>query len=168
MLPLPKSKRLVLEYLTPDDSPFIFKLQSGSSWSQYIEAMPDRTLADAESYIRSGPMASYAQYYYGLYKVVFKEFAEPVGICGLVKRDFLTAPDLGFAFLQEYQGRGFAFESAQAVIAHAKTMRIPELQAITTPENVRSAKLLLKLDFTPDAEILHARDKTFHLYRKAL
>ena len=71
--------------------------------------------------------------------------ALPVGLSGLVKRDALEDVDIGYAFLSRYRGQGYAFEAAQAVVAHARTLGIARLAAITTPGNAASIALLLRL-----------------------
>ena len=38
----------------------------------------------------------------------------PIGMCGLLKRDWLADADVGFAFLPQYWSKGYAFESAAA------------------------------------------------------
>jgi len=71
--------------------------------------------------------------------------AVPVGLSGLIKRDALEDVDLGYAFLPRHRGQGYAFEAARAVVAHARTLGIPRLVAITTPGNAASIALLLRL-----------------------
>jgi len=67
-------------------------------------------------------------------------------MCGLIKRDNLDFPDIGFAFLPEYVGKGYAFEIASATITYAKdTLKLPIVYGITMPENASSKKLLEKI-----------------------
>ena len=68
-------------------------------------------------------------------------------MCGLIKREQLDQPDLGFAFLPEYTGKGYAQESAESVIESARLMQLPTILAITLPENKPSVNLLQKLGF---------------------
>ena len=75
------------------------------------------------------------------------------GICGLVKRDTLPEVDLGFAFMPEYRGLGYAYESALAVRGHATgALGIRKLLAITSPMNTASARLLERLGFALESE----------------
>ena len=77
-----------------------------------------------------------------------------MGICGLVKRDALPVPDLGFAFMPAYRGQGYAHESALAVRDHATgKLGIRRLLAITSPANASSARLLEKLGFVAEGEM---------------
>ena len=107
---------------------------------------------------------SYAQHGYGLYLVELTTTGAAIGICGLVKRDYLDDPDIGFAFLPQFLGRGHGLESAMAVREHAfETLRLPRLLAITSPHNTRSMHLLEKIGMryqrmiTPPAEASEIR-----------
>ncbi len=77
-------------------------------------------MQDAESYIQNGPVDMYHKLGFGLYLVELKDNEYPVGICGLIKRETLEHVDIGFAFLPEYWGKGYAFESASVVIQLAR------------------------------------------------
>ena len=64
----------------------------------------------------------------------------------MYKRDNLEHPDIGFAFLTEYLGKGYGFEASQGVMKHAKEeLGIRTFLGITLPENTPSIKLLEKL-----------------------
>jgi len=80
--------------------------------------------------------------------VDLKEGGEPIGMCGLLKRDALPDVDVGFAFRPRFWSRGYAFESASAVLAHARdAFGLKRLLAITAPDNEASIRLLEKLGF---------------------
>jgi RimJ/RimL family protein N-acetyltransferase len=118
------------------------------SWLQYIGDRGVKTLRDAEQYIINGPMTSYEKFGFGLYLVVLKDTLEPAGMCGLLKRDTLDNPDIGFAFLQKFTGRGYAFESASEVLSYGKNvLELSRVLAITTKDNTSSIKLLDRLGF---------------------
>jgi RimJ/RimL family protein N-acetyltransferase len=91
-------------------------------------------------------MASYQLHGFGLYLVALKSNAQSIGICGLVKRETLPAPDIGFAFLKAHWGQGYALEAAQAVLHHAfQELGLKCVLGITSVANERSARLLIKL-----------------------
>ena len=93
-------------------------------------------------------MKMLAQHGFGLYLVQLKESQIKIGLCGLLKRDYLPNPDLGFAFLPAHRGQGLAYEAAQGVCEYAqKTLDIRQLLAITSPKNERSGRLLTRLSF---------------------
>ena len=105
-------------------------------------------MADAQGYIRNNIWAPYQALGYGMYAVQLRSIRLPIGLCGLVRRDFLRSPDLGFALLPEYCGLGLATEAARAVLSHAQVeLRIERLYAIVKPGNQRSVRLLEQLGF---------------------
>ena len=106
-----------------------------------------RNAADARDYLRQGPMDSYVRNGFGLYAACLRD-ATPIGMCGLVKREGLDAPDVGFAFLTRYWSKGYAVESAGAVLAYAlEELRLPRIVAITSPDNWSSIAVLEKIGF---------------------
>lgn len=142
------TERLLLRHLTIADAPFILRLLNEPSFLQNIGDRGVRNLEQASRYLIDGPLRSYRERGHGLYAVVGKESPEPLGICGLVKREELPQIDLGYALLPEFWSKGFAHESAAAVVGHAReTMRLRTLLAIVSPRNAASIRLLEKLDF---------------------
>lgn len=138
-----ETSRLVLRRLTPGDAAFVLELLNDPDWVRNIGDRGARTLDDAALYVRSGPMASYARWGFGLYLVELKEGGAPAGMCGLIKRDGLDDVDVGFAFLPAFRGRGLAREAAAATLEYGmKTLGLRRVVAITTLENHPSIRLL--------------------------
>ncbi|MGZ8842041.1 MAG: GNAT family N-acetyltransferase [Pyrinomonadaceae bacterium] len=141
-----ETERLTLRQLSPDDAPFIVELLNEPSFIRYIGDKSVRNLDDARKYILNGPVASYERHGFGLYLVELKADRTPIGICGVLKRDTLPDPDVGFAFLPAYWKLGYAFESAAAVMKHAREiLGIDRILAITSPDNEASERLLGKI-----------------------
>ena len=144
-LPL-ETDRLTIRQLTLADAPFIVELVNTPGWLRFIGERNIKTSEQAENYLENGPIASYAQNGFGLYGVELKSEKTLIGMCGLIKRETLPDPDIGFAFLPEFTGSGFAFEAANAVMSLAtNTLKLPVVLAITLPENEPSRKLLEKI-----------------------
>lgn len=160
--------RLTVRHFNRADAPFILELLNEPSWVQYIGDKAIKTLGDAERYIENGPVTMYSRLGFGLYLVELTGSGESLGMCGLIKRDSLQDVDLGFAFLSRFWGRGFAYESAAAVMSHAKTrVGLDRLVAITLPTNEAASKLLLKLGFTFE-RMITAKTEDLMLYSIAL
>jgi len=142
------TKRLKICRLSEHDGAFILQLVNEPSFIKYIGDKGVRDLADAMSYLNRGPIASYRQHGFGLYKILRADDNVPVGICGLIKRDILQCPDLGFAFLSAYTNKGYAFEAATAILHHElRRVSHPVIAAITAPQNDGSITLLKRLGF---------------------
>jgi len=138
-----ETERLVLRRLTKDDAAFILELLNEPAFLENIGDRGARTLADARRYIARGPMESYRKFGFGLYLVELKDSGAPIGICGLLKRDWLQDVDIGFAFLRKYWSQGYARESAAAVMHYGwTTLRLKRIVAITKPSNHASITLL--------------------------
>lgn len=143
-----ETERLLLRQFTLDDSPFILKLLNTDTWLRFIGDRKIKSVEDASQYLLSGPIKSYQTNGFGLSLVALKESGEPVGMCGILKRDTLYAPDIGYALLPEYEGHGYAFEIAKSTLDYAlQTLHMPQILAITKADNERSVKLLHKLNF---------------------
>ena len=158
--------RLAIRHLDLSDAPFILKLVNEPSWLRYIGDKGVTTLQSAERYIADGPVTMYARLGFGLYLVELKETGQPIGICGLIKRDALDDVDLGFSFLSNFQGKGYAFESASAVMSYgADALGLSRVVAVVSKDNARSGKLLEKLGFRVERLIrLHADGEALELY----
>jgi ribosomal-protein-alanine N-acetyltransferase len=146
-----ETARLTLRKLTPDDAPFILELLNDPSFLRYIGDKGVRTREDAVGYITAGPIASYERHGFGLFLVELKDGGVPIGICGLLKRDWLEDADVGFAFLPRFWSQGYAHESAAAVLDFARdSWRLGRILAITSPDNAASIALLTKVGFRLD------------------
>lgn len=146
-MPPLRTDRLVIRDLTTADAAFVLELLNEPDFVTYIGDKGVRDLAGAEKYLTEGPLASYARHGFGLWAVTLPD-GTPVGTCGLLKRDFLPHPDIGYAFLARYRGLGYAHEAASAVQRHAHAqLGLTTLHAITAYRNPDSEKLLGKLGF---------------------
>jgi len=141
-----ETERLRLRHLLDADAPFILELLNEPDFIRNIGDRKVRTLEDARGYIQHGPQVSYGKHGFGLFLVELKESGAPIGICGLLKRDYLDDIDVGFALREAYRGRGYAFEAAAAAMRHGReSLGIGRIVAITAPDNHASMGLLRKL-----------------------
>lgn len=141
-----ETERLLLREFGISDTSFIIELVNSPGWLAYIGDRNIKTAEQAQTYLLNGPIKSYAQNGFGLWLVALKTELVPIGMCGILKRETLDNPDIGFAFLPEYTGKGYAFESAAATMAFAKdVLQLSTISAITVPENKASINLLEKV-----------------------
>ena len=149
------SERLRLRPLVEDDAEFILELLNDPSFIANIGDKEVRTLGDARDYIETGRVNSEKRGF-GLLAVEPLEGGEVIGLCGLVRRDVLDGPDLGYAFLPRSWGRGFASEAALAILGSCGFDRI---LAVTDPANVASIGLLEKLGFESRGQVNLGTDR---------
>lgn len=143
-----ETDRLHISLFTLDDASFILELLNEPDFIRNIADKGVRDIAGAEAYLRNGPLLSYAKHGFGLYKVTLKQSDEPIGMCGLLRRDSLDCPDLGYAFLARHHRRGYASESGAVVLDHARRqLSVGRVAAITALDNVGSIRVLENLGF---------------------
>lgn len=164
--PVLETPRLVLRRFTPNDATFAMALVNDPAWIANIGERNVHSLEDARAYLEKGAIAMYAREGFGLYAVVLKDSGTTIGMCGLVKRAGLDDVDIGFAFLPEYRGLGYAVESAEAVRDYATvTLGLKRLVAIVSPANQPSIRLLEKLGFRYESPVkLPGDDEEISLY----
>jgi ribosomal-protein-alanine N-acetyltransferase len=144
-----ETERLVLRRFTVEDDAFVLELLSDPAWLRFIGDKGVKTLSDASDYLLKGPIDMYERLGFGAYLTERKSDGVPMGLCGLIKRDALDDVDLGFAFLPPFRAMGYAYEAASAVMAYGKrAFGLTRIVAITSPDNVMSARLLEKLGFS--------------------
>ena len=154
-----ETDRLQLRMLSVDDAQFVLRLLNEPSFIQNIGDRGVRTLDDARAYIQKGPIASYETFGFGLWIVETKSAGLPVGICGLLKRDVLDDVDIGYALLPEFWSRGYALESASAVMAYAKEkLGSKRVLAVVNADNQSSIRLLEKMGFQYERMVRLAED----------
>lgn len=144
-----KTDRLVIRSFDFDDTEFIIRLLNEESFIRNIADKNVRTQADAVNFLRDGPMSSYQVHGFGLNMVQLKGSGTPIGVCGLLKREELDHPDLGYAFLPEFWGKGYAAEAASYLLKEdVVTFSLHTVLAVTFPDNISSNRLLKKVGFT--------------------
>jgi RimJ/RimL family protein N-acetyltransferase len=139
------TQRMSIRHFELTDAAFIFELLNSPAWLQFIGNRNIDSIATAEHYIQKRLMANYQQGF-GMYAVETKAEQIPIGMCGFIKREELPQPDIGFAFLPTYEGKGYAFEAAHATLNYGKTiLGIQTVFAVISEGNEKSVKLTEKL-----------------------
>jgi RimJ/RimL family protein N-acetyltransferase len=140
-----ETERLALHELTTTDAPFILELLMSRGFRENIGDRGVRDLEGALGYIER-VRTGYTANGFGLWRADLKACGKPAGLAGLVKRDGLEHPDVGYAFLEPFWGMGLATEAAAASLAYGReTLGLPTIVAITKPENLGSIAVLKKI-----------------------
>jgi RimJ/RimL family protein N-acetyltransferase len=150
------STRFSLSKINLGDDSFIQQLVNTPGWLQFIGDRNVHSKEDAIAYIEKINGIQNLMYWV----VRVKPDAEPVGIISFLKRDYLDHFDIGFAFLPQFCGNGYAYEAAKEVLGIVR--RQPEyttVLATTIPGNVSSIKLLEKLGMYFEKEIHVGEDR---------
>jgi len=165
-----ETTRLRIRHFTLEDAEFILRLLNEPTFIQNIVDKGVRTLDAARAYLRDGPVASYERHGFGLNCVELRDSRVPIGMCGLIKRDSLEDPDIGYALLPEHCSKGYATEAAMAVMATAGgEFGMKRVVAVTNTENERSIRLLERMGFRYERMIaLHDGEPEIKLYASAI
>lgn len=144
--PLPESSRLRLRELHAGDAAFLLALLNDPDFITHIGDRGVRSEAQALAYLEAGPLAGYREHGHHLWAVEARPGGETTGVCGLIRREGLPHPDIGYAFLPAWRGQGLAAEAGRLVLAHGlQTLRLPRILAIVTETNAASRRLLESL-----------------------
>ena len=132
----------------PLDAAFIQKLTNTPGWQKHIGDRGTRTIEGSLAYIERAYTEPYARVGFGLWAVVNRSSQQPMGVCGLVSRPDAPAPDLGFALLPEFEGRGWIRAASRIVLRHANVhLHLTVVDAYANEDNARSRKTLEALGF---------------------
>lgn len=164
MNPIKTDRLSIREMNSALDAGFICSILNSPHFIKYIGDRGVRTAHEATIFIDERYRQSYRDHGFGLYTVELRPNGTQIGICGFVKRDSLPNPDIGFAFLPQFEGLGYGFESASAMMRYGrKVLGMTRILAITTTDNAASGRLLEKIGFVFD-QLIDRDDETLKLY----
>ncbi|MEA4815067.1 MAG: GNAT family N-acetyltransferase [Oscillospiraceae bacterium] len=91
--------------------------------------------------------------WYTAWKICLKESGEEIGSAGFKGAQTNGAVELGYGINSGFEGKGYADESARALIDWAFSQEdVFFVEAETAPDNAASIRVLEKLKFRPDGE----------------
>ena len=149
-----------MRWLTPGDEGVLLAVWNDPAFIRNVGDRGIRTMEQAAEAMAVGPLKLYESHGYGPFRVALADTDEPIGICGLFKRDNLDDPDIGFGLLPEHCGKGLAYEAAVAVSEHAQQdLGLNRMIAIVSPGNEPSIGLIRKLGLNFENMLLMPGDE---------
>ncbi|HZX23939.1 MAG TPA: GNAT family N-acetyltransferase [Woeseiaceae bacterium] len=142
-----QTRRLTLRRLREDDAGFLLRLVNEEAFRTHIGDKNLATDEQARRFIREGAWTCQPKPGYGQFLVGSRESGLALGVCGLLYREELEVTDVGFAFLPEARGRGYAAEAARAVLEYGRGLGVADIVALVAPDNAASIRVLEKLGF---------------------
>ncbi|WP_313806025.1 GNAT family N-acetyltransferase [Flavobacterium sp.] len=152
------TERVFSKPLNFADASFIYELLNTEGWKRFIGDRKIDSLEDAELYIEKILDSKTVTYFV----IIEKVSNAKIGLFTIIQRDFLKHPDIGFAFLPEFNGKGFAYETAYAFM-QILSKKYNHLSAITDLDNTNSIKLLEKLGLK-FKEVINENDQKLNLF----
>jgi len=141
-----ETERLIIKLVDIDDAEFLLKLLNTEKWLKNIGDRNVHSLEDAQKYVRDKNLPQIKRLGFGNAVVILKSNNEKIGTVGLYDREGIDGVDIGFAFLEEYEGKGYAYESAKKIMdIGINEFDVKKVSAITLPTNESSIKLIEKL-----------------------
>lgn len=149
-----ETSRLIIRPTYPEDGAFIYELLNTPKWIKFIGDRKVRSTEDGRQYILVKMIPQLERLGFSNYTVIKKEDNTKIGTCGLYDREGLEGVDIGFAFLPEYEKKGYAFEAANRLKKAAlEDFGLKQINAITLKTNLDSQKLLEKLGMEFDSMV---------------
>lgn len=141
-----RTARLRLRHIELSDAAFLLALLNEPAFIQNIGDRQVRNLDQAATYLQQNMQESYRNNGFGLWVMERLDDQQAIGLCGLVKRDYLTDPDVGYALLAAFNGEGYTSEAALAVVNYAnQQLGIKRLCGIVSTHNLASKRILTKI-----------------------
>ena len=154
-----ETERLALEWMTLDDAPLMLAVWNDGAFMRFVGDRGVRTLEQAQEALRNGPLSLYEKFGYGPFRVTVRDEGVDIGVCGLYRREGIEDPDIGFALLPDYCGKGYGYEAAAAVVDYAREdLELERLIAIVSPANATSIGLIEKLGLRYERDVRIAGD----------
>lgn len=140
-----QSQRLSIRDMQASDAEFMLALLNTKGFIQNIGDRQVRSIEQALDKIKTTYTLDYPTH--GLFTVVEQTSNTPIGTVSYLKRSHLLYDDIGYAFLPEHQGKGYAFEATRCLLEHVIAQGVNTVLAVVNPDNLSSIKLLEKLNF---------------------
>ncbi|QIY91711.1 GNAT family N-acetyltransferase [Chryseobacterium gallinarum] len=143
-----ETERLIIRPMSLEDKELIFRLYNSPKFIQYIGDRNIKSVEDAANYIKNRFLPQFERLGFGNYLVMTKEGNEKIGGVGIFEREGLDIVDIGYSLLEEFEGKGYAYEAAQKVKSIGmEEFGLAKISAIISKDNLSSQKLIEKLGF---------------------
>ena len=139
-----ETDRLLLRTFTKEDAPLLYELNHDPEVIRYT-GDPIKDMDHAQEVLEQIILPQYALYNHGRWAVLVKQGLEFIGWCGLKTRPERNEVDLGYRFMQQVWGKGYATEAAFACIKYGfEKLHLPRIVGRAMPGNIGSIRVLEK------------------------
>lgn len=149
-----QTEHLFIRQFTLDDAEEYWPLVFDPAILRYTDGQPKATLDDVREILLGSPLKDYRVHGFGRMACVEKSTGRVVGFSGLKYLNDFDEIDIGYRFLPECWGKGYATESAKILMAHGiSELGLRRIVGLVHPENVASKKVLEKLGLRFEREL---------------
>lgn len=148
-----RTQRTIITDVNQSDARFIYNIVNTDGWLHFIGDRSIHDITQAQDFLEQGFLKSARELGFGYYAIRSLK-GEEIGICGFLKKPFLSYVDFGFALLPKFYRQGYAYEAAQAILELGyHRFKLYTLNAVTQQDNVASQALLRKLGFIQTGKV---------------
>ena len=159
-----ETERCIVRELTLEDLDALFELYADGEIDKYTDAL--YPYEEEKEFQRAYIENMYRYFGYGLWLVFSKESGKLIGRAGLEHREYNgeIELELGYIIGGSYQGKGYATEICEAILAYAKeNTGFDRINTLIEDGNIPSKKLSEKLGFVHE-EDFDLAGKVMHRY----
>jgi RimJ/RimL family protein N-acetyltransferase len=165
-----ETKRLLIRPFKMEDIAPSYIMNLDADVSRYTGDGGVVSKKEMERRIIENVFGDYEKYGFGRLAVELKGENNFIGFTGLKYLPDMDEVDLGYRFMKEYWGQGIATESAKACVQLGfNKLGLKKIIAMVLPENTGSIRVLQKLNFKFEKEIIEDNQlaKVYSLLKKS-
>ncbi len=160
-----ETDRLVLRRFTPADAAAYLPLVALPEVIRYTADRPLQSEEEAAALLASHPIRDYAEFGYGRMACIEKASGRLVGFSGLKYLEDMGETDIGYRFLPDCWGKGYATESAAAIMGKQPALfGLTRIIGLVEPDNTGSVRVLEKLGMRYEKRIADAEHGELDVY----
>ena len=142
------TERLILKQASENDALFYFQLFNDEDFINNIHNKNLKSEAETLIFLRDTMIPNFCKNGLGFFTVFEKNSMVAVGTASILKREKLEHLDVGYAFLPNGRGKGYAVEATKRIMNYAKyELTKDKVFAFTNPSNEASQRVLHKIGF---------------------
>ena len=161
-----RTERLLLRPFTLDDAEAYRPLVSDPAVLRHTGEVALTSIQQVRDLIRSRPLRDYATYGFGRMACIEHATGRLVGFSGLKYLDDLREVDIGYRFLPDCWGKGYATESARRLMLEGwEGLGIERVIGLVEPANAASVHVLKKVGLAFESEVtVDGHEGALHQY----
>ncbi|MBV8635457.1 MAG: GNAT family N-acetyltransferase [Burkholderiaceae bacterium] len=149
-----ETERLILRRFTPDDAEAYLPLVSDPEVNRYTAQDLVETVEQARQILLDYPIRDYETIGYGRMACIEKSSGRLVGFSGMKYLANLQETDIGYRFVRDAWGKGYATESASVLMQQCmQEFGLRRVIGLAYRQNTGSTKVLQKLGLVYEREI---------------
>jgi len=149
-----ETERLILRRFTTDDAEEYFPLVADPAVNRYTGQNLVQTVEQVRQLLLDLPIRDYEVIGYGRMACIEKSSGRLIGFSGMKYLPEFQEPDVGYRFVQDAWGKGYATESASVLMQQCiRDFKLRRVIGLVDRNNLGSSNVLKKLGLNFEREI---------------